>query len=79
MGLIIWLLCGFLNFLLLSKIMDIKEIKDDEDKRAFSICILLGTIGFAIMLFVYFIEGYFICGPIKRWLNSILRFINKDG
>ena len=77
MLIIIWLLCGFLNFLLLAKATNIKEV-DDDVKSMFCICLIFGALGFAVVIGVCFVDGYFINDSMKRWLEKILRIINKE-
>ena len=77
MKMLFWLLCGFINFLLLARMMGIDKI-DNEDKFMLPICLILGSLGLIVVLSLCFISGVFIFGPIEQWLNSILQLINGD-
>lgn len=77
MKMLFWLLCGFINFLLLARMMGIDKI-DNEDKSMLPICLILGSLGLIVVLSLCFISGVFIFGPIEQWLNSVLQLINGD-
>lgn len=71
-----WLLCGFINFLLIARMVGMKTV--DYDKSALPLCLILGSLGLIVVLSLCFISGVFIFGPIEQWLNSILQLINGD-
>ena len=54
------------------------KIENDDDKAMLPMCMIFGTFGLILVLGFAFISGAFITGPIEKYINLVLRLINKE-